>query len=75
VPATLATLTSLTHMDLASNQLDGELVAFTSSLNNAFNSFAHINMSTNKLTGPVPSGLQNLALFDKTNPLLDPYTG
>ncbi len=75
VPATLASLTSLSHLDLANNQLDGQLVAFTAALNNAFNSFAHINMSLNKLDGAVPSGLQNLALFDKTNPLLDPYSG
>jgi hypothetical protein len=71
----VAAITSLTHLDLSANRFEGTLEAWAGAMNTAFNSFAHLNISLNRLVGPLPTALQTLAIFDRTNPLLDPYTG
>ena len=60
VPAELGSLTKLTVLDLANNQLSGEIPAEFGRLSN----LGGLHLSGNELTGCIPTGLRDVGNND-----------
>jgi hypothetical protein len=63
VPESLARLPELGTLRLEGNALDGGLDAFASALPEAGSRLFHLDVSRNRLTGPVPKALKRLGVF------------